>query len=210
MGKLTEDLRELLPTDCFTDAEVASIAQGSMDSRYGLVKRAIAAGDIIQLKRGVYGFGKRYQRGNLNLYEIAQRLYAPSYVSLETALAYHGWIPEAVYTVTSVCSKRSTQFETPVGLFSYDRIPPFSFVGVDRIIQNHSIFLIASPTKTLIDYIYVRKVDVKSIRDFAASLRIEYESFQQVSKEILLQLAKTYSSKRVTRFTQKLLQEIWL
>lgn len=49
---LALQLREELPTDVFTDAEVIGLVNGTADRRYGLVKRAIAAGDLIQVRRG--------------------------------------------------------------------------------------------------------------------------------------------------------------
>jgi len=210
MAKLVETLRDQLPTDVFTDTEVTSLFQGSANARYGLVKRAIANKDIIQLRRGVYSFGKRHQREPLNLYELAQRIYSPSYVSLETALSSHGWIPEAAYTVTSVCARRSTEFETALGLFSYTRIPSFNFVGVDRVIQGRSVYLIATPMKALLDYVFVHRVDKMGARELAASLRIEEELLRSISRETLLQLMKSHRSKRVTRFSRLLIREMWL
>jgi predicted transcriptional regulator of viral defense system len=210
MTKLVEILREKLPSDTFTDTEVTSILLGSADSRYGLIKRAIASGDIIQLRRGVYSLGKRYQRDPPNLHELAQRIYSPSYISLETALSHHGWIPEAAYTVTSVCAKRSTEFETAFGIFSYTRIPRFTFVGVDRVIQGRSVYLMATPIKALIDYVCVHKVGDMSARELAASLRIEEESLRSTSRGMLLQIMNSYRSKRVTRFAKSFMQEVWI
>lgn len=210
MTKLVEILRQKLPTDVFTDTEVNSLIMGSADARYGLIKRAIASDDIIQLRRGVYSLGKKYQREPLNLHELAQRIYSPSYVSLETALSHHGWIPEAAYTVTSVCTKRSTEFETAFGIFSFTRIPRFNFVGVDRVIQGRSVYLMASPIKALIDYVCVHKVDDMNVRELAASLRIEEELLGSTSRAILLQIMHSYKSKRVTRFAKSFMQEIWL
>src|SRR3989338_2842029 len=202
MKKLAESLREVLPTDAFTDTEVSSLVQGSPNVRYGLVKRAISSGDIIQLRRGVYGLGRRYQREQLNLFELAQKVYSPSYISVESALSFHGWIPEAAHTMTSVSAKRSAEFETPVGLFSYTRIPRFNFVGVDRVVQGRSIFLMASPTKAIVDYVQVHKIERGGIRELAASLRIEEEHVRQISGELLMKLVDIYRSKRVARFAR--------
>lgn len=210
MKKLAESLREVLPTDVFTDTEVSSLVQGSPNARYGLVKRAIGNGDIIQLRRGVYGLGRRYQRQQLNLFELAQKIYPPSYVSVESALSYHGWIPEAAYTVTSISAKRTSEFETPVGLFSYTRIPRFSFMGVERVVEGRSIFLMASPTKAIIDYVCVHKIERGGIRELAAGLRIEEEHLRQLSGELFMKLVDLYRNKRVTRFARMLKREIWL
>ncbi len=210
MTKLMEILRERLPTDIFTDTEVASLLSGSADARYGLIKRAIAKQDIVQLRRGVYSLGKRYQRAPLNLHELAQRIYSPSYVSLESSLSHHGWIPEAAYTVTSASAKRTTEFETAFGTFSYTHIPRFNFVGVDRVTHGRSIYLMATPIKALIDYVWVHKVDDLTALELAASLRIEEDLLRRTTRGALSQIVNAYKSNRVTRFAKSFDQEIWL
>lgn len=209
MITLADNLRERLPTDVFTDTEVSALVPGSAHARYGLIKRAIGRGDIIQLRRGVYGLGRRYQRQRLNLFEIAQRIYSPSYVSSESALSYHGWIPEAAYTVTSVCAKRSREFETPLGLFDYTRVPRFNFVGVDRIVDGRAIFLIAGPTKAIADYVWLHRIERGGIREIAESLRIDQEHLRQISGPLLAKSAEIYGSKRVTRFARAAARELW-
>jgi hypothetical protein len=168
------------------------------------MKRAIANGDIILLRRGVYSFGKRFQRQPLNLFELAQKIYVPSYISLESALSFHGWIPEATYTVTSVCMKRSHSFETDVGLFSYTRSPKFNFIGVDRLFDKGAFILMANPTKSILDYIYVHKIEVDDPLAFFDSLRIEADSYLRLSYELLSEISESYASIRISKFIKKM------
>ena len=142
---------EHVPVDTFSDTTLRCLTQGTPNSRYGLVKRAIRAGEIIHLRRGLYVLSKRYRRHPANLYEIAQNIYGPSYISVESALSYHGWIPEAVYTVTSACAKRSKVVKTPLGLFSYDHLPSNDFYGgVLRVASAEGgVFLMATPWRAL-------------------------------------------------------------
>jgi len=206
MSRLALKLREELPTDVFTDTEVVSLVDGTPARRYGLVKRAIADGDLIQVRRGVYSLGKRFQRQPLNLFELAQKVYPLSYIGLESALSYHGWIPEAAYTVTSVCAKRSASFETPVGLFSFTRLPSFNFIGVDRVKEGNSIFLMSSPTKALVDFVLAHKIDVKNPVQLLESLRIDREYYRQIDSRQLLEISDAYQSARVTKFVKALRQ----
>jgi hypothetical protein len=196
MPDLALQLREIIPYDVFTDTEVAILFPGTANSRYGLVKRALAARDLIRLRRGVYAFSRRWQRQPLNLFEAAQKLYAPSYVSLESALAFHGWIPEAVYTTTSAATHRSVEVETEVGLFSFTHIAAFNMIGVERHHEKSSPFLLASPTKALFDYVVVNRLDVKSLRELCASLRIETEHQLQIDWAMLDELRMTQRSGR--------------
>ncbi len=209
MSTLALKLRETLPTDVFTDTEVVSLLEGTANRRYGLVKRAIADGDLIQLRRGVYSLGKRFQREPLNRFELAQKIYAPSYVSLESALSHHGWIPEGVYTLTSASLKRSASFDTPVGIFSYTRIPKFNFIGVERNRQGKTVYLIASPTKALADYIVAHKMDL-SPKALMESLRIEEPYWSQLSFKLLSDIADTYRSTRLKTFLRALRKGIEL
>lgn len=201
MTEFTLQLRGALPTDVFTDSEVANLVEGTPNRRHSLVKRAIAEGDLIQLRRGVYGFGKRLQRAPLNQFELAQRIYAPSYVSLESALSHHGWIPEGVYTVTSASMKRSASFDTPVGAFSYTRIPKFNYIGVERVTEGGAIYLIASPTKALADYIVTHKMNLAP-KDLMEFLRIEEQFWRQLSYKLFVEIAESYRNTRLRGFVR--------
>jgi hypothetical protein len=106
---------------------------------------------------------------------VAQALYSPSYISLHSALSYHGWIPEAVYTTTSVSIERARVFHTCLGTFSYHRIPKFRFYqGVEHIRMNDTVFLMADPWKALADYIYIHKTHWHTRAELHEDLRIEY------------------------------------
>lgn len=207
MSTFTEALRDRLPGEYFSDTEVRALVPGSDHSRYGLMKRAIAKEEILAIRRGIYAFGKRYQRRSPNLFELAQRIYFPSYVSLESALSYHGWIPEAAYTTASISAKRSQRFETPLGLFTYARLPRFHFDGVERIENQGTIFLMATPAKAIADYVLVNKVEVKSPRKFLESLRLEEEHLAQLLPSALTELAQSYRSKRLARFARQFAKE---
>src|SRR3989344_4847720 len=66
-----------------------------------LLHRYKKRGFILQIKRGLYVFPDVLPP---DVY-IANKLYSPSYISLEFALSYHGVIPETVYEITSVTTK---------------------------------------------------------------------------------------------------------
>lgn len=208
MARFIEQLRDDIPYDIFTDTEVKNAFAGSAHSRYGLIKREITRGSIIHLRRGLYGFGKRYQKSRLKTYEVAQKIYGPSYVSFESALSYHGLIPEGVPTTTSACLKRSHEFVTPLGIFSYTRIPWFNFIGVQRIEENQSSFFIADSAKALVDYVSVHKKDWYNAKPLIESLRIDHDDLINLPKETLLGLSETYKSRRARRFIEGLLKDL--
>ncbi len=212
MNKLTEKIFENAPYSCFTSQDVATLFPGSDDKRYGLVKRAIASGEIINIRRGLYYLAPKYQKKSINLYALAQHIYGPSYVSLESALSWYGWIPEAVYTLTSVSSGKSKEFQTPLGAFSYNRVPQKVFyTGVERLDDEAgNIFLMASPIKALTDYMYVNKKDWAGLKPAAESLRIELEEFKSVTSVELDALIENYTSRRVQKFIKGLKKDLKL
>jgi hypothetical protein len=203
MSGLAQALRKTIPSDTFTDTEVFGVAKEQCWDLPGYLRTAISSGDLIRLRQGVYCFGKRLRRGLISSYEAAHKIYPFCHISLESALSYHGWIPEAVFTTTSVTWRKSAKFETPLGMFSFTRMPECTYQGVERVVQGNAIFLIATPTKALADYVVVHKVDDPPMRVFG-SLRIEEESYAQVDSGLFAALAETYRSKRLERFEREL------
>ena len=109
MQALTEQLLfHPLRERILDEGQLANIVGGSPARRYGLVNRALQAGELQRLMRGLYVLPQRFRQTCLHPFVIAQRLQATSYISFETALAWHGWIPEAVYSTASVTPGRKT------------------------------------------------------------------------------------------------------
>ncbi len=195
------------PKIYITNHDLAIALGNSEDARQALIKRALKRGELIQLKNGCYLIGQPFNKKLPNLFEIAQQLYGTSYISLESALSYHGLIPEAVYTVTSVSPKRAKEFITPIGNFSYSHVPMLNFyMGVDRIDSQNEIYLIASVWKALGDFVYVRRKTWNTLEDIMTDLRIEETDLRAVDLTLIASLAKNYPSKRVKTFYLNMLK----
>ncbi|MBS0648924.1 MAG: hypothetical protein JSS10_06860 [Verrucomicrobia bacterium] len=194
------------------DTTLSILLGGSEDRRYSWVKRALKEGTLLRLKRGLYLIGKR-EPLPIDSYEIAQQLYGPSYISFESALSHHGWIPEAVYTITSASSKRDSTVQTPIGIFSYQHTPwDQFFMGVERVVTSDSTFLMAHPWKALADYLYAHHKKWQTLSDVIEDLRLDESSLQGADKTILEEIAQYYDSPRVRRFAHKMLKDLrrWL
>ena len=124
-------------------------------------------GTIIRLKRGLYVVNPEYSRKTLSTELIANHLYAPSYISMSTALRYYGLIPEAVYVHQSMTVKHSRSFQTAVGNFDYKYIARKAFAGgVRSVHKGDYAFLMASPEKALCDLIaHSPKVNLRYLKD---------------------------------------------
>jgi predicted transcriptional regulator of viral defense system len=210
MQRLTEVAIEQSRAGVFTRAEVAAWVGGSSDAEAALVKRALAAGEIIRIHRGLYSLGSRYRDRPIDSLAIAQRIMGPSYVSLETALAFHGLLPEAVETVTSVCAARSRSCHTPIGLFRFSRVPQARlFEDVSRVPRSDGeAAFIATPLKALADYVSVHRVDWIGIEPLVESLRISFLQLAEIKPEQCRSLATNYRSRRVRRFLEGLSREV--
>ena len=113
------------------------------------------AGKIIRLKRGMYVVSPEVSKQLLSVELIANHIYGPSYVSMESALRYYGLIPEQVYTVRSLTVNRSKSFENSIANFEYITTNnTYYAIGIKQeIIENRYTFLIATPEKALCDMI---------------------------------------------------------
>lgn len=195
-------IQKKIPYPCFSDTELVNILKDSQPAaRYGLVKRAIAKGDLIHVRRGLYCLAKHQQK-KPNLFELAHLVYGPSYVSLESALSAHGWIPERVVGITSASLKRSAIFENPLAVFSYARVPKQTFyAGVEIKKENDATIFMALPWTALADYVYVRKKDWQGIKPVIGSLRVDEETiFSSGFHGVYEGLIQNYKSRRVKNF----------
>lgn len=112
------------------------------------------------------------------LFEIANRIYAPSYVSFEMALAYYGLIPESVYGITSASTRKTSHFKTEIGSFIYRTIRPKLYFGFDLLENNKKVFKLASPEKAFLDLFYI-KTELRDVPSFEG-LRVDRETFFKV------------------------------
>jgi len=121
----------------------------------------------IQKLRNRYYFFSEQEVNEPFLYFTANKLYRPSYVSLESALSGYGFIPEGVFHITSCTTLKTNSFNTPVGNFSYRHLKPSLFFGYQLEEWNDHRYAMADPEKTLIDYLYLHP-GVKETDDIEA------------------------------------------
>lgn len=125
-----------------------------------------AKGYITKIRNGWYTFADEPVDEQLSWY-AANRIYPHSYISLETALSYYGFIPEGVFQVTSCSTLKTNQFDTPLGNFRYRHIKPSLFLGYNLHPFRNTVIRFAELEKTLIDYLYLHP-QIKHTDYFAA------------------------------------------
>ena len=105
-------------------------------------------GQLIRLKRGLYVVDERVSGKPINVRLCANHIYGPSYVSLQWALRWYGLIPERVFTMTSITTKRTREFENSLGRFTYYQVKPSYFpIGIRSVEENGVNCLMAGPEK---------------------------------------------------------------
>ncbi len=115
---------------------------------------------------GGYYLLKDRKRNEFDLFVLANKVYEPSYISLESALSYYKIIPETVFGVTSICTRKTNRFDTEWGRLTYRSVKPQLMIGYEVItVEKNKKFKIASLEKTILDYLYLN-VQIQSIEDF--------------------------------------------
>jgi hypothetical protein len=161
---------------------------GDTSDKRGKIARLIQSGDLFQLRRGLYA-----TRRDLTPLCLAASICGPSYISFETALSFHGLIPEAVYEITSATLKRPKEFQNTFGRFRYRRIPEKVYpIGVERITESEIPFLMASPTKALCDRIALepRMRSMSDVRRWAELMRLNEK--MELDPAVLAACAENY------------------
>ncbi len=167
------------------------------------IERLENKGDIIRLKKGYYVLSPRVAKKPLSKELIANHLYGPSYVSLQSALSFYGLIPERVYLTLSVTTKRARKFDTPVGQFDYITVHKDYYpigINIESVGKQYS-FLIASPEKALCDVILNTKgIRIKSSKGMTSflenDLRFDMSSLKTFSKNLIAACAAKAQKKQ--------------
>ena len=158
-------------------------------------------GYIKKIIRGYYMFSDLELNEN-GLFEIANKIHSPSYISFEMALSYYHLIPESVYGITSASTRKSYKYTTPFGKFSYRKIKPGLFFGYDLVNYDSKRFKIASIEKTVLDYFYLNP----HITDFS-TLRINAELlWEQLDENKFYIYLEKFSQKRLTKTINRFME----
>jgi predicted transcriptional regulator of viral defense system len=160
---------------------------------------------LVKLRNSWYSFPEYLKIPDFQ-YFVSNKMYSPSYISLHTALAFYGIIPEAVVQTTAVGTLKKAMFENAFGNFSYQRILPKLMFGYEqKPFLNKQTFLFATPEKAILDllYLYPFYNNKQEIRE----LRFD-EDFMQEDLNIarLSEFAARFQSKVLTNRVKLLLQ----
>jgi hypothetical protein len=215
MQTLTESVYRLNPPGgLFDDSVVRNLfPKATTGARKLLLHRAVRKKEVLRLKGGLYCLAEPYRRSHPHPFVVATLLHSPSHISLESALSYHGLIPEAVLVVTSVTVRRSNVFHTPLGSFSFQRVPASDpRAGVHAIkVDGGGWAFIASPLRAIADTVYLRREvtwENDGLRFLTSSMRIEETDLDEMSLEDFEEVYHSIRSGRTRAYLAGLKEEI--
>lgn len=196
-----ELLRQVGDEPIFTTGFLLAARHSRADVQRQL-SRWVSAGRLIQLRRGLYALAPPHQRVRPHPFVIANALMRGSYVTGQSALAYHGMIPEFVAETVSACTGRPTVWDTPFGRFSYRHLQRRLFTGYARLeVAPNQFAFVARPEKAVLDLAYLQPGGDSA--DFLSELRLQ--NLERFDRQVLVQLAEADDKPKVRRIAQGLL-----
>jgi predicted transcriptional regulator of viral defense system len=132
----------------------------------------VEKGYLLPLKRGIYVLSPEWRRTQPSVLFIANFLHAPSYISLEYAMAFHGLIPEKATVLTSATTRKTQTYRNALGVFEYRSVKKELFWGYAAHGDLGQQFLIAEPEKALLDFFHLNS-DYRGAAGEFESLRLE-------------------------------------
>ncbi|WP_339881208.1 hypothetical protein [uncultured Algoriphagus sp.] len=164
---------------------------------YDKISELIKARWLIGLKNGLYVPGPKSKLLLPESLLIANHLCGPSYVSMESALSYWGFITERVFEITSVTVKPTKTFKTELGRFSYKHtsLPYYSF-GIRTVdLSSRQAVMIASPEKAICDKIVMTsRLNLRSIKQVMEFLTEDMRIDGDLIAGLNLEMIETWTS----------------
>lgn len=150
------------------------------------------AGKLLHLRRGLYSLAPPYQKTRPHPFLIANQLQPGSYVSLQSALAFYGLIPEYVPLTTG----RPSSYATPFGTFDYRHVQVNWFFGYRNVdLGKEQTAFISSPEKALMDLVYLQPGG--DAEAYLRSLRLQ--ALEQIDREQLHQITSLSGKPKLLR-----------
>jgi len=163
----------------------------------------VKKGYLLKLKNGIYAFVKDYEK--IKGEEVASALYQPSYLSLESALSFYGFIPEMVYAFISVTGKINRTFNNKFGHFIYRHIKSELFWGYREIKTDNSRYLLAEPEKAVLDYLYLNLSNINNTADFETIRFNVYQLKETLNREKFSTYLRAFGIKKLEKWAMQCL-----
>ncbi len=198
-SKTIIELAEKLPVFTFND-----FAGTEKDRPYLclVLHRYEKSGKLIRLKKGVYATNayveKMKNRGEIEIFAdfLANFLYSPSYLSLETILYRYNILTEIPVNFTSVAKNKTAIFTNKLANFLYHKIKPSLFCGFELSEESGFSLMKATKAKALFDFLYLRK-NILPNKEAVKELRLNAEHLRRADISELKKYVALEGSKKM-------------
>ena len=169
------------------------------------LSRWIKKGLLIRLRQGWFTFSEYKGKPDFAFY-FANRIYRPSYISLHTALAFYGLIPEAVTQVTSVTPLKTAFFINYIGQYSYKTIKKELMFGyILKPLAKNMTLQMADPEKAILDLLYLYP-GYNTEKDME-ELRLDEDYLHaDLNRVLLMEYTDRFKNKALEHRVQKLIK----
>lgn len=166
-------------------------------------------GLVTSLRRGLYTLGPEERKIEPSLFYLANQIFIPSYISMESVLAYHGLIPEFVGVTTSITTRKTCRFRNEFGIFTYQHMQSRSYAGFDSIKEaGRWTVLIAKPEKAVVDFLYLNLNQLKPSDQLIFSKSYRFQNCRNLDPNKILGYAKTFGSKKLLMIVRLFIGEL--
>jgi len=144
-----------------------------------ILSRQAKQGAMLHLRKNLY-VAKSYldaveRKGLFSEYVefVANKLYSPSYLSLDYVLHEHNMLTEIPRNITCVALRKTDRFSNDLGHFIYHKIKEELFSGFKVMKKGDFSILKATKAKALFDFLYFRKrllVDKRAVKELRLNM----------------------------------------
>jgi hypothetical protein len=167
------------------------------------LSRWTQTGRVYQLRRGLYALASPFQKVKPHPFQIANQLVRGSYVSLQSALAHHGLIPEAVPVTTSVTVRRPARWDTPLGVYEYRHVKKgllFGYRWTD--VGGNQLAFVATAEKALLDLVHLQPRG--DAPEFLRQLRLQ--NLERLNLDLLQNQTTLAKSPKLCRAAERVIE----
>jgi predicted transcriptional regulator of viral defense system len=164
------------------------------------LSRWVKSGRVVRIHKGWYTLNHPFRRALLDMNIVASTIKQGAYVSLQSALAYHGMIPEYVPETTCVTTGRPLIIDSPVGRMRYRHIKNIAFFGYSQDDRGIQPAFIAKPEKALLDLLYLTSGSANA--EYLSELRLQ--GTEDLDRKMLAYIATRFESPKLERMIDML------
>jgi len=183
---------------------------------YDKIMDMVDQGILIQLRKGLYITSPLVSPKTPEPFLLANHLYGPSYVSLDSALFHWGLIPERVFEVSSMTTRKSKRVTAQDVVYTFTHLPIAYYpLGIQSLaLTEKQTVLIASPEKALCDKIISSAgVNLRSKQQalvyLVEDLRIEKDQLRELNIREMLKWLPVCPKKSSIKILIETIAGLW-